>query len=189
MEIISIIVPSVTGNRTPRDTLSYIRYLLFWICNFYDLFSTGNCLGPVHSKFLNVYLGVVFMIPGRLSRWREFTPVPSCGSVLVYMIPPQNVMPARVTSVWVHRGFGTGWRISLRYEILQRYHVKAKLPLVSVWNRSAVRLELVAHAFMSFHAFDMKWPGHHLNAIRNREVIRMKLEFSHVNSLLVICFP
>ena len=37
------------------------------------------------------------MTPGRLSRWREFTPVPSCGSALVYMIPPQNVMPARVT--------------------------------------------------------------------------------------------
>ena len=29
MEIISIIALSVTGNRTPHDTLSYILYLLF----------------------------------------------------------------------------------------------------------------------------------------------------------------
>ena len=27
----------------------------------------------------------------------EFTPVPSHGSIFVYMIPTQNVMPARVT--------------------------------------------------------------------------------------------
>ena len=35
--------------------------------------------------------------PGRLSPRSEFTPVPSHGSIFVYMIPPQNVMPARVT--------------------------------------------------------------------------------------------
>ena len=34
---------------------------------------------------------------GRLSRRDEFTPVPSHGSIFVYMIPPQKVMPARVT--------------------------------------------------------------------------------------------
>ena len=28
---------------------------------------------------------------------REFTPVSFSGSVFVYMIPPQNVIPARVT--------------------------------------------------------------------------------------------
>ena len=37
------------------------------------------------------------MTPGRLSLRGEFTPVPSHGSPFVYMIPPQNVMPARVT--------------------------------------------------------------------------------------------
>ena len=36
------------------------------------------------------------MISGQLSSRREFTPVPSYGSVFVYMIPTQNVMPARV---------------------------------------------------------------------------------------------
>ena len=41
-------------------------------------------------------LGGVYMTPGRLSRRGEFTPVPSHGSTFVYMIPPQNVMPARV---------------------------------------------------------------------------------------------
>ena len=40
----------------------------------------------------------------------------------------------------------TGARISLRYEISQRYHVNAKRPPISVWNRSAGRLERVAHA-------------------------------------------
>ena len=37
------------------------------------------------------------MTPGRFSRRSEFTPVPSHGSTFVYMIPPQNVMPAQVT--------------------------------------------------------------------------------------------
>ena len=75
----------------------------------------------------------------------ESTPVPSHGSIFVYMIP-QNVMPTRVTPAWVHPGSFTGARISPRYEILQRYHVNAKRPPVSVWNRSAGRLERVAHA-------------------------------------------
>ena len=34
------------------------------------------------------------MTPGRLSRRSEFPPVPSHGSTFVYMIPPQNVIPA-----------------------------------------------------------------------------------------------
>ena len=36
------------------------------------------------------------MIPARLSFRYEFTPVPSCGSVFVYMIPAQNLVPKRV---------------------------------------------------------------------------------------------
>ena len=42
-------------------------------------------------------LGTVYMTPGRLSRRNEFTPAPSHGSTFVYMIPPQSVLPARVT--------------------------------------------------------------------------------------------
>ena len=63
------------------------------------------------------------MTPGRPSPRSEFTPVPSHGSIFVSMIPPQNVMPARVTSARVHPGSRTGARISLRYEISQRHHV------------------------------------------------------------------
>ena len=66
------------------------------------------------------------MTPGRLLCRSEFTPVPSHGSTFVYMIPPQNVMPAQVTLASVHPGCCTGPRISLRYEISQRYHVKAR---------------------------------------------------------------
>ena len=76
----------------------------------------------------------------------EFTPVPSHGSIFVYMIPLQNVMPTRVTPAWVHPGCCTRAKISLRYEISQRYHVNAKRPHVSVWDRSVGRLERVAHA-------------------------------------------
>ena len=47
--------------------------------------------------FFMLLLGGVYMTLGRLSRRREFTPIPSRGSVFVYMIPPQNVMPTRVT--------------------------------------------------------------------------------------------
>ena len=56
----------------------------------------------------------------------------SLGSIFVYMIPPQNVMPVRVIPAWVHPGCCTGARISLRHEISQRYHVTAKRPIVSV---------------------------------------------------------
>ena len=37
------------------------------------------------------------MTPGQLSCRSEFTPVPSHGSTFVYVIPPQNVVPERVT--------------------------------------------------------------------------------------------
>ena len=56
------------------------------------------------------------MITGRLSSRREFTPVPSCGSVFVYMIPKQNVMPARVIPARVHPGSCAGARFSSRHE-------------------------------------------------------------------------
>ena len=94
----------------------------------------------------NRTLGGDYMTPGRLLRRREFTPVPSHGFTFVYMIPPQNVMPARVTPAWVHPVCCTGSRISLRCEISQWYHVNAKRPPVSVWNRTAGGLERVVHA-------------------------------------------
>ena len=56
------------------------------------------------------------MISGRLSCQREFTPVPSYGSVFVYMIPTQNVMPARVIPAQVHPGSCAGARFSSRHE-------------------------------------------------------------------------
>ena len=42
------------------------------------------------------------MIPARLSFRYEFTPVPFCGSVFVYMIPAQNLIMERVILVRVH---------------------------------------------------------------------------------------
>ena len=42
------------------------------------------------------------MITALLSFRYEFTPVPSCGSVFVYMAPAQNFMRERVIPVPVH---------------------------------------------------------------------------------------
>ena len=70
-------------------------------------------------------LGGVYMTPGRLSPRSEFTPVPSHGSIFVYMIPKCYAGAS-------HPGSRTGARISLRYEISQRYHVNAKRPPISV---------------------------------------------------------
>ena len=44
------------------------------------------------------------MIPARLSFRYEFTPVPSCGSVFVYIIPAQNLIPQQVIPVRIHPG-------------------------------------------------------------------------------------
>ena len=63
---------------------AYVRMIL----------SQPKFLGCIDNQ---IFLGVVYMTPGRLSRRREITPVPSHGSIFVQMIPSQNVMPARVT--------------------------------------------------------------------------------------------
>ena len=68
------------------------------------------------------------MISGRLSTRREFTPVSSYGSVFVYIIPTQNVMPARVIPARViparvHPGSCAGARFSSRHENSFRCHV------------------------------------------------------------------
>ena len=55
-------------------------------------------------QMISLILVGVYMISGRLSSRREFTPVPSYGSVFVYIIPTQNVMPARVIPARVHPG-------------------------------------------------------------------------------------
>ena len=55
------------------------------------------CTHPRSFHTVRCEIGGVYMTLGRLSTRSEFTPVPSRGSIFVYMIPPQNVMPARVT--------------------------------------------------------------------------------------------
>ena len=59
----------------------------------------------------------------KMSRWRE---APRCEFTPV-LVP--------------------GREFHSRYEISQRYHVNAKRPPVSVWNRSAGWLEQVGHAY------------------------------------------
>ena len=88
------------------------------------------------------------MIPGRLSVsfWHEFTPVPCCGFVFVYMIQAQNLIPEQVKPVQVHPGNCTGVRFSFRYEYSFRCHVNAVRPFAPAWNHSPGSLERVAHA-------------------------------------------
>ena len=67
---------------------------------------------------------------------REFTPVPSYGSVFVYMILTQNVMPARVIPARViparvHPGPYAGARFSSRHENSFRCHVNGVWLFVS----------------------------------------------------------
>ena len=84
------------------------------------------------------------MIPARLSFRYEFTPFPSCGSVFVYMIPAQNLIPERVTPVRVHPGNCTGARFSFRYE--RQRHVNAVRPFAPAWNHYPGSLEWEARA-------------------------------------------
>ena len=60
----------------------------YWI---WLLFTHKNGCGGANSETERrlVSSGGVNMTPGRLSPRREFTPVPSHGSIFVYMIPPQ----------------------------------------------------------------------------------------------------
>ena len=79
----------------------------------------------------NENLGGVYMIPARLSFRYEFTPVPSDGSVFVYMISAQILVPKRVIPVRVHPGNRTGARFSFRYENSFRCHVNAVRPFAA----------------------------------------------------------
>ena len=113
-----------------------------WLVKIWQMGSCGKFMYHLESCLL---WGCLHDTGATFAR-SEFTPVPSHGSIFVYMIPPQNVTRARVTSAWVHPGSCTGARISLRHEISQQYHVDAKRPPVWVWNGSAGRLERVAYA-------------------------------------------
>ena len=60
----------------------------------YDL-----AVGDFIITLLYIYLirGCLHDTGATFSPRSEFTPVPAHGSIFVYMIPPQNVVPARVT--------------------------------------------------------------------------------------------
>ena len=92
------------------------------LTKWFDMFENTvkiYCLNsPINKSdhFVGIYQGGVYITTGRFSRQHEFTPVPSHGSIFVYMILPLNVMPARVTPAGVHSGCCTGARIgTLRY--------------------------------------------------------------------------
>ena len=56
------------------------------------------------------------MIPVHFLFWYEYTPVPSCGSVFVYMIPAQNLIPEQVKPVQIHATYCSGVRFLFPYE-------------------------------------------------------------------------
>ena len=140
------------------------------------------------------FTGNVYMIPARLS----FRYDPSCGSVFVYMIPAQNLVPERVIPVRVHLGNCTGARFSFRYENSSRCHVNAVRLFAPAWNYSPGSLERVAHVQSSISTPIWRHLGVtitsggmkclHVNTVWNRNVIPVlnshRGEFSHVNTPL-----
>ena len=84
----------------------------------------------VICSFFRSNLGGVYVTLGWLLPRSEFTPVPSHGSIFyfVYMIPPQNVLPARVALAWVHPGSCTGARIEYQSDDV------IKMKFVKLWD-------------------------------------------------------
>ena len=87
---------------------------------------------------VQVELKGVYMIPGRLSHRREFTPVLSLSSVFVYMISPKKVTLGRLTPARVHQRF-----------LHRSENFFPARNLATVSNRSPCGLERVAHAYFS----------------------------------------
>ena len=71
------------------------------------------------------------MTSGLISRRREFTPLPSRGHVFVCLLSPQKVRLERVTPSRVHPICSNRARISLLYEISQRYFVN--IDNIAIW--------------------------------------------------------
>ena len=145
--------------------------------------------------YLHGILGGVYMIPVRLSFWYEFTPVPSCGSLFVYMIPAQNLTLERVIPVRVHPGNCTGARFSFLYENSFRCHVNAVQLFAPAWHHSPGSLERAAQAQSS--TSNPIWRHNHfgwhevsinVNTAWNHSVILVsnshRCEFPHVNTPL-----
>ena len=87
------------------------------------------------------------MTPGPLSCLCEFTRVPSHGSIFVYMIPPQNVMLARVTPVCIQpsyvvleREFHSGMKYVCKCKTTTHFGVKS----VCRWTRMGSACEMIA---------------------------------------------
>ena len=87
------------------------------------------------------------MRPGPLSCQREFTRVPSHGSIFVYMIPPQNVMLARVTPVYIQpsyvvleREFHSGMKYVSKCKTTTHFGVKS----VCRWTGMGSACEMIA---------------------------------------------
>lgn len=71
-------------NANFRHLLKLITFTFHGNCRY-------HCLCYIFS-----FLGDVCMTTGQNSPWDEFASATCCGSVFVYTMPPENVMPARV---------------------------------------------------------------------------------------------
>ena len=71
-------------NANFRHLLKLITFTFHGNCRY-------HCLCYIFS-----FLGDVCITTGQNSPWDEFASATSCGSVFVYTMPPENVMPARV---------------------------------------------------------------------------------------------
>ena len=153
------------------------------------------------------------MTPERLSRRRKFPPVPSHDYIFVYIIPPQNFMPARVTPAWVHPGCCTGARISWNLATVSckrksttRFGVKSVCRLTvtgcafvmfAILNHTCILSACSVQSYLQITRYEMTLSS----CKRDTKVILVWnarcCEFSHVNAplkrnwlqkLISICF-
>ena len=88
------------------NSLFKLIFSLLTSKNFVTMATWRNYFSPVNYKETGEehLLGGVYMTLGRLSPRSEFNPVPSHGSIIVDMIPPQNFNPGVSSPLFLYRG-------------------------------------------------------------------------------------
>ena len=126
------------------------------------------CLHPVLYNSNHKHVGTISCLLEAKDKMKQFTysvHVTGCLHDTGGNLAPERVHSSSLSWLYIclhdtttkcHAGvshpgvsspqFLYGGDFSLQYEISQRYHANAKRPSVSVWNRSTIRLEQVAHA-------------------------------------------
>ena len=102
-----------------------------YIFSKFNLLNMDTFYGPLSAHINKVWL--------QFTHWRKFTPVLSCCSVFVYMIPPHLRLP---WLLYQNENFTP-------VQTFATISCKQEPPLFLVWNRSAGGLKQEVHAWFS----------------------------------------